>query len=79
MKVIDTNKEYSYYIRLSNIDRLYNFYDNLLRSLHGDYNYNSEQTKKEIVSYTAECSRLSILRRKTIDELNNFYKENLDA
>lgn len=70
----DINMELLYFVRLSNIDNLYNYYDNLIRSMEGDYNFNDGTIDKDKEDYRKECLNLSRLRNETIQEMNKFYK-----
>lgn len=73
---IDITKEVAYYVRLSNIEKVYNYYDNLLRSLEGNYQYfnDEESLKHDKEFYRKECLRLNSLKNKLIKEMNEFYK-----
>ena len=73
---IDINTEVAYYVRLSNIEKVYNYYDNLLRSLEGNYQYfnDEESLKHDKEFYRKECLRLNSLKNKLIKEMNEFYK-----
>ena len=68
------NMEMLYFVRLSNIDNLYNYYDNLIRSMEGNYNFNDERTDKDKEEYRKECLNLRRLRNETIQAMNKFYK-----
>ena len=46
-KTEDINTEMLYFIRLSNLDNLYNYYDNLIRSMEGNYNFNDGTADKD--------------------------------
>lgn len=70
----DINMELLYFVRLSNIDNLYNYYDNLIRSMEGNYNFNDGAIDKDKEDYRKECLNLSRLRNETIQEMNKFYK-----
>lgn len=70
----DINMELLYFVRLSNIDNLYNYYDNLIRSMEGNYNFNDGTIDKDKEDYRKECLNLSRLRNETIQEMNKFYK-----
>ena len=70
----DINMEMLYFVRLSNIDNLYNYYDNLIRSMEGNYNFNDGTTGKDKEDYRKECLNLSRLRNETIQAMNKFYK-----
>lgn len=73
---IDITKEVAYYVRLSNIEKVYNYYDNLLRSMEGNYQYfnDEESLKHDKEFYRKECLRLNSLKNKLIKEMNEFYK-----
>lgn len=73
-KTEDINMEMLYFVRLSNIDNLYNYYDNLIRSMEGNYNFNDGTTGKDKEDYRKECLNLSRLRNETIQAMNKFYK-----
>lgn len=73
-KTEDINMEMLYFVRLSNIDNLYNYYDNLIRSMEGNYNFNDERTDKDKEEYRKECLNLRRLRNETIQAMNKFYK-----
>lgn len=73
-KTEDINMEMLYFVRLSNIDNLYNYYDNLIRSMEGNYNFNDETTDKDKEEYRKECLNLRRLRNETIQAMNKFYK-----
>ena len=73
-KTDDINMEMLYFVRLSNIDNLYNYYDNLIRSMEGNYNFNDGTSHKDKEDYRKECLNLSRLRNETIQAMNNFYK-----
>ena len=73
-KTEDINMEMLYFVRLSNIDNLYSYYDNLIRSMEGNYNFNDETTDKDKEDYRKECLNLSRLRNETIQAMNKFYK-----
>ena len=68
------NMEMLYFVRLSNIDNLYNYYDNLIRSMEGNYNFNDGTTDKDKEEYRKECLNLRRLRNETIQAMNKFYK-----
>ena len=70
----DINMELLYFVRLSNIDNLYNYYDNLIRSMEGNYNFNDGTIDKDKEDYRKECLNLSRLRNETIQAMNKFYK-----
>lgn len=73
-KTEDINMEMLYFVRLSNIDNLYSYYDNLIRSMEGNYNFNDKTTDKDKEDYRKECLNLSRLRNETIQAMNKFYK-----
>ena len=73
-KTEDINTEMLYFIRLSNLDNLYNYYDNLIRSMEGNYNFNDRTADKDKEDYRKECLNLSRLRNETIQAMNKFYK-----
>ena len=73
-KTEDMKMERLYCVRLSNIDNLYNYYDNLIRSMEGNYNFNDGTTDKDKEDYRKECLNLSRLRNETIQAMNKFYK-----
>ncbi len=73
-KTENINMEMLYFVRLSNIDNLYSYYDNLIRSMEGNYNFNDETTDKDKEDYRKECLNLSRLRNETIQAMNKFYK-----
>ena len=73
-KTEDINMEMLYFVRLSNIDNLYNYYDNLIRSMEGNYNFNDGTTYKDKEEYRKECLNLRRLRNETIQAMNKFYK-----
>lgn len=73
-KTEDINMEMLYFVRLSNIDNLYNYYDNLIRSMEGNYNFNDGTTDNDKEDYRKECLNLSRLRNETIQAMNKFYK-----
>ena len=73
-KTEDINMEMLYFVRLSNIDNLYNYYDNHIRSMEGNYNFNDGTTGKDKEDYRKECLNLSRLRNETIQAMNKFYK-----
>ena len=68
------NMDMLYFVRLSNIDNLYNYYDNLIRSMEGNYNFNDGTTDKNKEEYRKECLNLRRLRNETIQAMNKFYK-----
>ena len=74
VKTEDINMELLYFVRLSNIDNLYNYYDNLIRSMEGNYNFNDGTTDKDKEDYRKECLNLSRLRTETIQAMDKFYK-----
>lgn len=74
VKTEDINMELLYFVRLSNIDNLYNYYDNLIRSMEGNYNFNDGTTDKDKEDHRKECLNLSRLRTETIQAMNKFYK-----
>lgn len=73
-KTENINMEMLYFVRLSNIDNLYSYYENLIRSMEGNYNFNDETTDKDKEDYRKECLNLSRLRNETIQAMNKFYK-----
>lgn len=69
----DLEKENGFFVLYTNIDRLYCYYDNLLRSADGNYRYNEIIHEEERKLFRKKCTILNKMKLDLIQEMDKYY------
>lgn len=72
-------KENEFFVSYTNIDRLYCYYDNLLRSADGNYRYNEIVDEEQKKMFRKKCAFLNKKKLDLLQEMDKYYIDTIET